>query len=183
MFVVDSPNYPLPDGTIVNPTGGNEVREASPEPPESLSGAIVSFDRTVRHDCPSWFMSRGLLVDLDRWNRLAMDSDNFWGFADDYLNELGSRERLVLWMERSDGEVRRWLVSEVDRIDDVFRSKSVPCAPAALTDDLSEPSAWWRRRLTPRPRLEDVRDVRGSLVALRAASVVAKCSGAVAFRT
>lgn len=125
------------------------------EPPESLSAAVIDFDRTVRENGPSWFTSQGLIADLDRWQRLARDAGSFWGFADDYLNELGSRERLVLWMDRANGAVRRWLVGEVDRIDDEFRSMSVQRSPDALPDEAVEPAAWWRRRLPADRELAD----------------------------
>ena len=118
------------------------MSDSSPDPPQSLSNAVNDLDRAMREDCPSWFKSRGLLVDLGRWQSLATDAAAFWGFADDYLNELGSRERLVLWMDRADGAVRRWLVGEVDRIDEIFRSRSVRRPPDTVPKDALEPAAW-----------------------------------------
>ena len=119
----------------------------TPFVPPGLRAAVERLDEEFLPNAPSWFRSRGLAVDLDGWINLGRDAASFWGFADDYVNELGCRERLVVWMDRSDGIVRQWLVGEVDRADEFFRSNSAPRSVDGLPEQLLEPSAWWRRRL------------------------------------
>lgn len=91
------------------------------------------------------FRSRGISHDLARWEALADDVAYFWGFAEDYVNELGCRDRLEIWLSNADGDLFEWLEEAVGALDDRFRSNTrekeleVPLPPTSA-------EYWWLRR-------------------------------------
>jgi len=117
---------------------------------------IHVLEQRMETTSPSWFRSDGFVDDMTRWSRLADDVGSFWGFAEDYLNELGVRERLRVWASEFDLELGRMAIPMIDEMDQRFFANSEGGRPGqSLSSKELQLEAWWRRRV---PRDQELSD-------------------------
>ena len=116
--------------------------------PASLSGDLERLERDLARDEQLGSARfRTIEEELDGWRDLARDVEDFWGTIDDYINELGIRDRIARYLRRSGGHLRAWLVRQVDEIDETFRANTFLDTSDLMWGGVDDPDQWWSRRV------------------------------------
>lgn len=117
------------------------------QPPDETISLIEQLE--AREPRPS----QPLLAAVQAWDRLVDEIGHYRGsLAYEYLNDLGSRTVVSLWLSWADGdgleELLEWIVPIVDEIDSRYRAKSQPDNERLNWDaNRHNPHYWWLRRL------------------------------------
>lgn len=96
---------------------------------------------------------RSLIDSVQRWDRLIDKIGTYRGsLADEYLNDLGARSHVALWLDfaAEDGltELLAWILPIVDELDARYITKSRLDHEASNWDyNRLNPNWWWLRRL------------------------------------
>jgi hypothetical protein len=129
---------------------------AAPQVPESLADAADALESVLAGSLSYWderFHSIGRLI--AEWSELASSSSQFGGMIEEYIHQLGSRDILHDIMLAAEGPLRVWLVREIDKLDEVFRSATdLDREDLMWGGNVDRPCHWWHRRV---PRDENLR--------------------------